>query len=231
MRSRLNTAVLVFANSPEVEEKNKSFFKACELFEDLSRRTLNQVRRSGLSYFHYDENRQRGKNFGERFVNAITEIFDSGYDFLITVGSDTPELKTRHILETAERMHRGEFVLGPSKDGGFYLMGLHRSQFSEDQMRQLPWQTGEVRARLIQQIRNKVKTVSYLPLLADIDSPGDIKSITEYLFNIPKSILIYFYRIMRIERPSDQVGMQSYALFQNTNYNKGSPFTRWSICS
>ena len=92
--SFFKTAILVFANSPEEEMRQKPIFKATQLFTDLTYRVLHTAAKSGIAYFHIDESRQRGGDFGTRFTNAIQDIFDTGYEYLITVGNDTPGLKT-----------------------------------------------------------------------------------------------------------------------------------------
>ena len=110
---------------------------ATELFTDLNMRTMAVISKSGLRCIHVDEASQKGAGFGERFTNAIKDIFNQGYEYVITVGNDSPGLKTSHILKALRFLQHNKVVLGPSLDGGFYLLGLHKDQFSENEFMKL----------------------------------------------------------------------------------------------
>ncbi|MGI9548093.1 MAG: TIGR04282 family arsenosugar biosynthesis glycosyltransferase [Flavobacteriaceae bacterium] len=220
----LKTAVLVFANSPEEEMRQKPLHNATNLFADLTRRVLQTVSKSGFTYFHIDESMQRGGDFGERFTNAIRDIFDAGYEYLITVGNDSPGLKTEHILKAATQLHRGKFVLGPSTDGGFYLMGLQKARFYPVEFRELPWQTSGLRATLITLMAKRGVRVSCLSILMDIDTLADIEVLVKYNYNVPISILNYLWSISASESPvMDQNASWCTSDIIFPFYNKGSP--------
>ncbi|CAN0575163.1 unnamed protein product, partial [Ectocarpus sp. 12 AP-2014] len=68
--------------------------KGERVFETLTKETLRKVKRTKQPYFHISEKEQTGNSFGERFTNAIQTVFDKGYEHIITVGNDTPQLKT-----------------------------------------------------------------------------------------------------------------------------------------
>lgn len=218
------TAILVFANSPEEELRHKSLFKATELFADLTDRTLRKVRKTGIPYFHISEKQQRGRNFGERFVNAIQGIFDLGFQYAITIGNDTPQLNTGHILQTVDLLQQGAVVLGPSNDGGFYLMGLQKSQFAMEAYKELPWQTSILRSSLIALVANNGSKVVALNTLADIDSINDLRLLAKRTINIPFSIFKYLIKISCITLPSEvNEDLYSNSFIISSLYNKGSP--------
>src|SRR5713101_6896988 len=71
---------------------------------------------------------QRGETLGERLVNAATELLSNGFDSVCLINSDSPTLPGE-ILTTAASLLAQEgdrVVLGPSQDGGYYLIGLKR---------------------------------------------------------------------------------------------------------
>ncbi|MGB5435124.1 MAG: DUF2064 domain-containing protein, partial [Maribacter sp.] len=115
-----HTAILVFALSSEEEQKRKKIRNGDRLFSALSEHSLNIVAKTGLPYFHYTEKEQVGDSFGERFTNAIQEVFNRGFKQIITIGNDSPQLKISHIQRAAVLLDHNKSVIGPSADGGFY---------------------------------------------------------------------------------------------------------------
>jgi len=134
-QSRKHIAVLIFALSQEEEIKRKPFLRNTLLQQDLTSHTHNIVKKTGLDYYIYSEQEQVGTNFGERFTNAIKDIYNKGYDAIITLGNDTPNLNKTHLVQAIDTLQQGKSVIGPSFDGGFYLMGLQKKVFEhQDQI-------------------------------------------------------------------------------------------------
>lgn len=221
------TAILVFAQSAQKEAADKPFKNATRLFTQLNNHTIAIVKKSNLPYFRLTEEQQIGTTFGERLTNAIQSIYDKGYDHVITVGNDTPHLQTRHILDTVKKLETHSLVIGPSKDGGFYLIGLHKSQFNPTLFLQLPWQSQTLtKELLIAYSLTQEKTQTHLlEILEDIDVSIDIKAILKGLRTLNNHIIrqlleaiilirttIYTQKILFIDSFSRRV-----------YYNKGSP--------
>lgn len=182
------TAVLVFAHSSQEEAKHKPILKAATLFDVLTARTLETVQKTGLPYFHFSETEQIGTTFGERFTNAIQAVYDKGYERIITIGNDCPQLKPRHIAEAESQLENNKFVFGPATDGGFYLMGLHQDQFNAKVFQHLEWQTTSLSTQLLRMLPISVE-VFRLPTLFDIDTVADMKSFLAYASYIPSKVL------------------------------------------
>ena len=217
------TAILIFANSAEKEIISKSF-SAKSLFETLNKHTLNIVKKTGIPYFLFSEKQQIGNSFGERFTNAIQSVYDLGFNTLITIGNDTPHLTSKHILKTVEKLQKHSIVLGPSTDGGFYLMGLKKSQFNKETFLKLPWQTSKLNRSISKLKASKKINISYLEVLTDIDEVSDIKLVLDSYKTLSKTIKtlllqsfssvkkIIFYHFITIEN-----------FILNLQFNKGSP--------
>jgi len=94
---------LVFANSAKEELVHKSIPNSEQLFDKLTQSTLRKAKDTGLPTFHISDKDQVGSNFGERFTNAIAAVFDRGFNNIITIGNDTPHLKTQHLKNTAKQ--------------------------------------------------------------------------------------------------------------------------------
>lgn len=68
--------------------------------------------------------RQRGIHLGERLSNAFTALRRDGWEKTIVLGGDSPLLPLDYVEEAFEALDRHDVVLGPSDDGGYYLIGL-----------------------------------------------------------------------------------------------------------
>ena len=182
------TAILIFANSAQKEAERKSFLSK-ETFSKLNEHTLNIVQKSGIDYFHFSEKQQTGNSFGERFTNAIESILNKGYQNIITIGNDTPHLKTKHLLETKDQLEQKDLILGPSKDGGFYLMGIRKEHFNKEAFLKLPWNTSNLRKAVARISKVKNLSIDFLELLNDIDKKQDVSTIISSFKTISKTIL------------------------------------------
>lgn len=218
------TAILIFANSAEKEAALKPFLSSKEVFETLNAQTLNIAKKTGLSYFLFSEKQQIGNSFGERFTNAIQSVYDKGFDTVITIGNDTPHLTSKHILNTVKKLQKHNIVLGPSTDGGFYLMGLKKSQFNKDLFLKLPWQTSKLNRSISKLSASKKVTICYLEVLADIDRASDIKQIIESFKTLSvtiKTLLLQSLSIVNRIIYYHRIAIENFIL--NQQLNKGSP--------
>ncbi len=74
---------------------------------------------------------QKGKDLGERMKNAFRETFSQGFAKVLLIGSDIPDL-TRTIINEAYEFDNYDAVIGPSLDGGYYLIGFKHDTFSPE---------------------------------------------------------------------------------------------------
>jgi len=218
-----NSAVLIFANSAQKEILKKGI-PSPELFDQLNDQVLKTVKKSGLEYFLITENEQKGNSFGERFSNAIQQIYDKGFENVISIGNDTPQLKVSHLLETNKLLKERKIVLGPSVDGGFYLMGIHKTLFQKDNFSKLPWQTKAL-ATCVEDFITSLDEESYrLETLQDIDNSNDLKAVLKISKAISSTIIILIIRLIEksgifdLDHPEFYSNQYSYSF-----HNKGSP--------
>lgn len=69
---------------------------------------------------------QKGEELGARMNDAFEETLDAGADRAVIIGTDHPSLPSDRIREAFESLSApGRVVIGPSTDGGFYLLGMH----------------------------------------------------------------------------------------------------------
>ncbi len=218
------TAILIFANSAQVDGIAKPFKSSSAVFEHLNNHVLKKVKQTGLPFVLSTENDQIGNTFGERFTNAIQKVYDLGFENIITIGNDSPQLKTSQLLKTAHYLETEDIVLGPSKDGGFYLMGLKKTCFNRQTLLKLPWQT----SRLVKSIstlivKSKIR-LHTLPVLADIDTLSDLKAVLSSFKTLPiqlKQLLVSLLKEINSIRTNFNILISFF--FLNNPFNKGSP--------
>ncbi len=69
---------------------------------------------------------QKGSNLGERMYNAFQWLFDNGYQKVSLIGSDSPDIPISFIEMAFQKLNFYELVIGPSEDGGYYLIGMKK---------------------------------------------------------------------------------------------------------
>nr|WP_321232120.1 DUF2064 domain-containing protein [uncultured Psychroserpens sp.] len=218
------TAILIFANSAKFEAIQKPFQSSEILFDVLNTRIIEIAKQTGLPYFLSSEKNQTGATFGERFTNAIQSIYDKGFESVITIGNDTPHLETNHILKAVNQLQKNDIVLGPSKDGGFYLMGLKASHFNTETFSKLPWQTSRLHRSISRLVVAKRSTLSYLETLSDIDILSDVKTIIDSFRYLSKHIKQLLQHYISVEKKIYKTSTHLIHLLpSNFYFNKGSP--------
>ncbi len=116
---------------------------------------------------------QQGRDLGERMRRAFEKAFQDGALAAVLVGSDLPGLTPRILVEALEALEKQRVVLGPSTDGGYYLMGLEGGE-PPDLFSGMPWGTEHVLTRTLERIATLGLDARLLESLQDIDRPEDL---------------------------------------------------------
>ena len=114
-------------------------------------------------------------NFGDCLFHTIRELLRRGHDSAVVLNADSPTLPTAFLVRTAEALARpgDRAVLGPSTDGGYYLLGLkaaHRRMFED-----IAWSTERVAEQTLERAREIDLEVHMLPAWYDVDDVGDLR--------------------------------------------------------
>lgn len=111
-------------------------------------------------------------DIGCRMSAAFQTAFEAGMQRIVLIGIDCPDLKVELMAEAFQALNKHDLVLGPAKDGGYYLIGLN--YLLPELFRGINWSTSEVLGQT-QDIAQKLDlAVAYLPILSDIDRPEDL---------------------------------------------------------
>lgn len=116
---------------------------------------------------------QQGENLGERLTNAFAWAFQQGFRRAAALGSDTLGLRPEILEEACRALEQFDLVLGPARDGGYYLIGLSRPEprlFEE-----IPWSTGEVLERTLERARERGLRYFLLEELEDLDEVENLR--------------------------------------------------------
>ena len=123
----------------------------------------------------YDKFPQQGEGLGERMELAFQQAFSDGFQKVCIIGSDCLELRAEHLNTAFQALDHHDVVIGPAKDGGYYLLGmkrLHPSFFRNKQ-----WSTETVLPDTLQDIQSLQLTVQQLETLSDVDTVKDLKGV------------------------------------------------------
>jgi rSAM/selenodomain-associated transferase 1 len=126
---------------------------------------------------------QRGEAFGERLALAAEDLLRIGFDSLCLIDSDSPTVPQQAFAQAVDFLARpgDSVVLGPSDDGGYYLIGLkklHRQLFED-----IDWSTERVLEQTIQRAREINLPVHLLRTWYDVDDRATLNRLCQELFN------------------------------------------------
>jgi len=112
---------------------------------------------------------QRGDAFGERLMAATDDLLQLGFDSVCLINSDSPTVPDTAFTEAVEFLSHPDdcVVLGPSDDGGYYLIGLKKNYHRLFQ--QIDWSTRRVLEQTIAAAREINLPVHLLPIWFDVD--------------------------------------------------------------
>ncbi len=178
------TALLVFSLSAKAEVERKGIFKnrplksAFTFHSNLISQTEVLAKSSTADVVWIDEKQQIGNCFADRLANAYQDLFNQGYDQVLSIGNDCPDL-THQLLATAlEDLSSNGIVAGPASDGGVYLLGYDRNQFDFDDFKNLPWKQSTLYTAVCTAATASNVPLNNFPVLLDLDTYQDL---IEYL--------------------------------------------------
>jgi rSAM/selenodomain-associated transferase 1 len=118
---------------------------------------------------------QVGGNLGTRLAHAFGRSFAEGNDAVVIVGTDAPGVNRRVVTAAFRALRRHDLVLGPSLDGGYYLIGLsaaHPALF-----RSIPWSTKGVLRATEARAKELSLNCRLLAPLRDVDTAADARAL------------------------------------------------------
>jgi uncharacterized protein len=116
---------------------------------------------------------QQGSDLGERMANAFRHVFAEGCTAAAIIGTDSPDLPVSRIDTAYELLEKGDVVLGPSEDGGYYLLGMRKMYAGL--FHDILWSSANVLRESLRKAEDAGITVSLLPTWHDVDTAEDLR--------------------------------------------------------
>lgn len=120
----------------------------------------------------YEKQLQAGENLGMRMEQAFKWGFHEGYSQICIIGSDCYELNEQIVMQAFKVLDQKDAVIGPTHDGGYYLLGmqsLHSGLFQNKK-----WSTDTVASDTINDLRQLGLSWDRLVTLTDVDVEEDL---------------------------------------------------------
>jgi rSAM/selenodomain-associated transferase 1 len=114
---------------------------------------------------------QQGIDIGERMDLAIRALLDRGAEKAVLTGADIPDLNRDIISEAFAALDHADIVIGPAKDGGYYLIGMKEPH--SEIFQGIPWSTEKVFEKTVQTIRELRLSHADIRTLSDLDRTED----------------------------------------------------------
>jgi hypothetical protein len=192
----LSDAILVFVRAPEAGRVKTRLAAgigaaaALRVYVRLAEHALAQARASGAAVrVHFtpadagDAVRawlgpgaaylpQAEGDLGERMRSAFDAAFAAGFRRVVVIGSDLPDLSAELLGRAFALLDGHEAVLGPARDGGYYLLGLRRPV--PEVFQGIAWSTAEVLAATVARLREMGIEPALLETLGDVDEAADL---------------------------------------------------------
>lgn len=130
---------------------------------------------------------QHGQNLGERLDHVLRAHLESGYGQVVVMNSDSPTLQPNYLQQAFEHLDRAEVdvVLGPTEDGGYYLIGLKRPCAA---LFDVEMSTPTVLQETLELARAQGLTCACLPAWYDIDNRQDLERLRRELAAQPHDV-------------------------------------------
>ena len=110
-------------------------------------------------------------DLGERLERAFVSAFANGAERVVVIGSDAPDVKTADVRAAWKQLKLYDLVIGPSVDGGYWLIGLRSLQ--PELFREIRWSSDQVLAQTLARAKSFGLRVQLLRILQDIDTETD----------------------------------------------------------
>ncbi len=115
---------------------------------------------------------QTGNSLGERMSAAFKDVFNGGFSHAIIIGTDQPDISAKVIEQVNSKLLNYDFVIGPSADGGYYLLGM--KNLLPEVFDGIEWSSSSVLNSTIEKVNALTKTHFLLDEKIDIDTEEDL---------------------------------------------------------
>ena len=189
----MNKAIIIFVRNPELGKVKTRLAatvgneKALAIYNELLQHTFSTVKNikaDKFVFYHevitdndiwsepgFIKKIQENVELGEKMKAAFQEVFSADYKNVLIIGSDCLQLNSKIIEDAFTMLEEKDTVIGPAKDGGYYLLGMSIMQNFIFENKE--WSTAAVFSDTIHDIEQHQLSVGLLPELLDVDTEED----------------------------------------------------------
>jgi len=127
----------------------------------------------GIVSDRYRLTQQVGADLGERMLHAFEKMTGDESRPTVIIGSDSPDIPIQYVKRAFIKLKHKDVVLGPSSDGGYYLIGArspHAGLFES-----ISWGESGVFGETVQRVRELDLSLALLPVWYDVDTPDSLE--------------------------------------------------------
>ena len=128
---------------------------------------------------------QHGNSLGERLDHLLTDVLLNGSQRAVVMDSDSPTLPAAYISQAFDQLTNADVVIGPTRDGGYYLIGMRKPQ--SHLLRDVQMSTPHVLADTLALAKSTGLAVSLLPTWYDVDTIDDLYHLDEEITKLSKN--------------------------------------------
>lgn len=111
-------------------------------------------------------------DLGARMAQAFGSAFERGFRSVVLIGTDCPQLEVNILREAFSSLESLDLVLGPARDGGYYLIGLRCP--SPELFVGVAWGTETVLEETLSRAKDARRSLCQIEMLSDVDRPEDV---------------------------------------------------------
>jgi len=129
---------------------------------------------------------QSGVGLGWALADAFRTHLAEGFGKVVLIGSDNPTLPAEIVARAADALTRCDLAIGPTADGGYYLIGMSRPHLGV--FERITWSTSVVFGETLERAREIGLSVEVLPEWYDVDTPDDLDRLRADLAQLPARV-------------------------------------------
>ena len=187
----MSELLIVFAKNPELGKVKTRLAvdigdeEALAIYQRLLKTTIEAAKgcRADVSFYFshsIDDNIwpedqskiQSGDDLGEKMKNAFQDGFYEGYERIVIIGSDLPDMNSVLIDKSFQSLSFMDTVIGPALDGGYYLLGMKK--MISELFQNIHWSTDAVLETTLERLTKKKESYFLLETKNDIDTKEDL---------------------------------------------------------
>jgi glycosyltransferase A (GT-A) superfamily protein (DUF2064 family) len=139
-------------------------------------------------------------DIGDGLNQALERVLAAGHSPAMAFHSDGPTVPAAYLEQAIARLQEADVVLGPSEDGGYYLIGLKQAR--PELFRDIEWSTERVTAQTLARIHTLGLNGALLPSWYDVDRPADLDRLRVELATLPAEVAPHTRRFLGLRRPA-----------------------------